>query len=242
MSNEISTNMRVWEAVEATDPKFTKKFDNGSFKGTDINPTYRAKKMTEVSGPYGLGWGFEDVSFREIPTHNEGEVLVICQLKLWWIDSVTSVKGVCGPHTGCDYLIRLTAKSGLRLDTEVYKKVQTDAMTSAFRFLGISADVYMGHFDNSKYIQYMDEKFKDDVPVPVNGWSIEAKSEFAELMDWVYVAFRDAGKPEDFPDESEKWKQRMKEDPADKVLSSLRVYAQKLREKSQKIEPLPKTA
>lgn len=142
--------LRLWKKWEKTEKAFTKKFDNGSFKGTDINPTYRARKMSEHVGPYGVGWGLQNVRFEIIPGLKAEERLVVCHAEVWYIDPDTGEKAVCGPHTGCDYLIRET-KNGMRTDVEVFKKVQTDAMTSAFRFLGISADVYMGLWDNSRY-------------------------------------------------------------------------------------------
>ena len=39
----------------------------------------------------------------------------------------------------------------------------TDALTKAFSHLGLSADVFLGLFDNNKYIQQMTEKFKPQV-------------------------------------------------------------------------------
>ena len=35
----------------------------------------------------------------------------------------------------------------------------TDALTKAFSHLGVSADVFLGMFDNSKYVEDMKEKF-----------------------------------------------------------------------------------
>ena len=45
------------------------------------------------------------------------------------------------------------------LDDEAPKKALTDAMTKAFSHLGVSADVFLGLFDNNKYVQTMKEKF-----------------------------------------------------------------------------------
>jgi len=35
----------------------------------------------------------------------------------------------------------------------------TDALTKAFSHLGVSADVFLGLFDNNKYVSDMKEKF-----------------------------------------------------------------------------------
>ena len=45
------------------------------------------------------------------------------------------------------------------LDDEAPKKALTDAMTKAFSHLGVSADVFLGLFDNNKYVATMKEKF-----------------------------------------------------------------------------------
>ena len=45
------------------------------------------------------------------------------------------------------------------LDDEAPKKAMTDAMTKGFSHLGISADVFLGLFDNNKYVQEMKAKF-----------------------------------------------------------------------------------
>ena len=36
----------------------------------------------------------------------------------------------------------------------------TDALTKAFSHLGVSADVFLGLFDNNKYVQEMKAKFE----------------------------------------------------------------------------------
>lgn len=153
MNAPENSNLAIWKAVSTTDKAFTKAFDKGTYKGTDINPTYRAMKMTEMFGPYGSGWGLQNVQYSTFPIERgEGEIGVMCQLEVWYRDPANpkGEKAVCGPHVGVDYLIRET-RSGLKFDDDAYKKAQTDAMTTAFRFLGISADVYMGLWDNSKY-------------------------------------------------------------------------------------------
>jgi hypothetical protein len=49
-----------------------------------------------------------------------------------------------------------------KLDDEAPKKALTDAMTKAFSHLGVSADVFLGMFDNVKYVQTMKEKFNSN--------------------------------------------------------------------------------
>ena len=49
------------------------------------------------------------------------------------------------------------------LDDEAPKKAMTDAMTKGFSHLGMSADVFMGKFDNDKYVQELKEKYSGNM-------------------------------------------------------------------------------
>jgi uncharacterized short protein YbdD (DUF466 family) len=52
------------------------------------------------------------------------------------------------------------------LDDEAPKKAMTDAMTKAFSHLGMSADVFLGKFDDSKYVEQMKEEFSQPQKIP----------------------------------------------------------------------------
>ena len=49
-------NMSYYEMGRAVPEEAKKQFNNGSFSGTDINPMWRIKKLTEMFGPAGIGW------------------------------------------------------------------------------------------------------------------------------------------------------------------------------------------
>ena len=40
----------------------------------------------------------------------------------------------------------------------------TDAMTKAFSHLGMSADVFLGMFDDSKYVESLKKEFAQKIP------------------------------------------------------------------------------
>jgi hypothetical protein len=54
-----------------------------------------------------------------------------------------------GPVCSVQKLFRKTGA----LDDEAPKKAMTDALTKAMSHLGVSADVFLGMHDNSKYIE-----------------------------------------------------------------------------------------
>ena len=129
-------NKHIWDQVKVTDPRFTKKVDFG--RGfTSIDPMYQIGKMTDIFGPVGHGWGY-DVKYHYTDKYISAEVTV-------WTESKTNSFGpVCS-------LGSLQNNKG-KLDDEAGKKVMTDALTKAFSHLGMSADVFLGLFDSSKYV------------------------------------------------------------------------------------------
>jgi hypothetical protein len=67
-------NLSVWDRVCVTDPAYAKDFSRaGGFQGTAINPTYLAKRATEVFGPAGLGWGINIIE----EVYKEGAPIIV---------------------------------------------------------------------------------------------------------------------------------------------------------------------
>lgn len=143
-------NLAIWDKLGKTDPEHTKKFKRaGGFGGTAIKPIYTTHKMTEQFGPAGKGWGMGEPSFQTIPA-SDGQIAVYCTASLWWADDQGTVNTVYG--VGGDMVV-VKQSSGLRTDDEAFKKAFTDALGNAMKHLGMSADVHMGLFDDSKYVE-----------------------------------------------------------------------------------------
>ena len=151
------SNLELWNKVEKTDPKHTKKVTFG--RGfTAIDPYYQVKCATEQFGPAGEGWGWEVVrveEFREI--HSLGLLI-----RLW--------------HGSRDNYIEqwgqgnfYTDKEKTKPDHDVLKKATTDGITKCLSYLGFNADVFTGKFDDNKYVQQMNNEFREQVnPEPIN--------------------------------------------------------------------------
>jgi hypothetical protein len=153
-------NMQIYEAGRQVPPEAQKAFDNGSFKGTDINPMWRIKKLTELFGPCGIGWYYEVVSERS-ETHHD-QTMAIVDLNLFVkVDGEWS-KPIYG--TGGNLLVRPT-KSGPRASDEGYKMALTDALSVACKALGIGADIYFSK-DRTKYTDCATEAPKPAAPNP----------------------------------------------------------------------------
>jgi len=147
------SNLAIWQAVERTDPAYTKNFSRGGgFSGTSINATWLARRATETFGPIGIGWGVDIVAEDFLPGHvlNEaGEKSVIhrVQVKLWYV-----LEGQRGEVTHFGQTTFIGAnKHGLFTDEEAPKKSLTDATTKALSMLGFGGDIFMGLYDDQQY-------------------------------------------------------------------------------------------
>lgn len=153
-------NLKIYEAVRSVPQTATKQFSNGSFSGTDINPMWRIKKLTEQFGACGIGWYYEVLSER-CEQLDENTLIAIVDLNLYIkVDGEWS-KPIYG--TGGNKLKYSTLKKGVITSDEGYKMALTDALSVACKALGIGADVYWDK-DKTKYTSQQNEQ--EDVNVP----------------------------------------------------------------------------
>ena len=145
-------NLKYYEMGREVPKEAQKSFNNGSFSGTDINPMWRIKKLTEMFGCAGIGWYTEILSERCEEHHDCTMAIVDINLYIK-VDGEWS-KPIFG--TGGNKLVSMT-KSGARASDEGYKMAYTDALSVACKALGIGADIYFGA-DKTKYTAYAEEK------------------------------------------------------------------------------------
>jgi hypothetical protein len=150
----MTDNTKIWDAVCKTDPAHTKPFSrSGGFKGTAIKPIWTVKRLTEQFGPVGMGWGMGEPSFTVVPSGEE--ILVYCTVTCWHTERANTFVGVGG-----DKVTALRTGKPFN-DDEAFKKAFTDAVGNAFKFVGFGADVHMGQFEDSKYVQDVTEEFSE---------------------------------------------------------------------------------
>jgi len=143
---EQPDTMRIWSKVAETDPAHTKKVNQrGGF--TAISAHYQVMRATEIFGPVGEGWGYE---VGEPIFH---DALVIVPVTIWHGNRERTFGPIYG---GAEW------KSGNRLDSDAVKKATTDGLTKGLSQLGFNADVFLGKFDDNKYIEGMNAKFHGD--------------------------------------------------------------------------------
>ena len=140
----MTENRNIWDQMKETDPRFTKRVNKGFGEITTIDPQWQIMRMTEMFGPVGDGWGY-DVNY-----HHTDE-LIFAEVTVWTKSKSSNFGPVCSVQ-------KLFRKTGA-LDDEAPKKAMTDALTKAFSHLGLCSDIFMGKFDDSKYVQKLEEKY-----------------------------------------------------------------------------------
>ena len=132
----------IWNNVSTTLPSNTKQANVGGNKITAINPHSQVMAATELFGPYGTNWGFNEITldYSLSTTHD----IVIFKGVFFYPDGafpiINSVK-----------LFKDNAKT--KIDDDFAKKMETDALTKALSKLGFNADIFLGMYDDHRYVQ-----------------------------------------------------------------------------------------
>lgn len=147
-TTESSNSMKLWNCLAKTDPNHTKKVDIG--RGfTAVDAHWQIQRMTEVFGPIGKGWKWT-------AEHEIDNGLYFASITVHWKDDEGWYS--YGPVTSVYPLARANGKP----DDEAPKKCTTDALTKALSHLGVSADVFLGMFDDSKYVENLKKEYSTD--------------------------------------------------------------------------------
>jgi|15BtaG_2_1085339.scaffolds.fasta_scaffold28703_2 hypothetical protein len=145
-----SSTLDLWNEVAKTNPKYTKQVKFGSRSFTTINAQYQLLKATEQFGPIGEGWGVQDEKFTIIV-----DSLMGYQAILWYM------KGTKRHEFNINSSITTHNKRG-DIDDECFKKVSTDALTKGLSKLGFNADIFLGLWDDNRYVAQMEKEFSKD--------------------------------------------------------------------------------
>ena len=163
----------LWDAVCKTDPAHTKKVQQrGGF--TAIDAMYQIQEATKQFGPAGIGWGW-DVELIFPPSDT-----VIAKITLWHGKKEQTITQ-CGQK-------RLNTPKGA--DEDAVKKAVTDGLTKCLSYLGFNADVFLGKFDDNKYVAAMKAEH-DPVAKKFHDWAEQATTDLGnitiqkELITWL---------------------------------------------------------
>jgi len=142
------SNMQIWDSVSKTNPANTKQVNQrGGF--TSICAQSQIMEATRQFGPVGIGWGY--IAGQPL---FQGR-LVFVPVTLWHGDRANTYGPVYG---GAEWE---SAKG--HVDSDALKKATTDAVTKLLSQLGFNADVFLGLFDDNKYVE---QRRKESEPAP----------------------------------------------------------------------------
>jgi len=157
----MTDNMDLWNKYGVTDPRHTKEVGFGR-KFTAIDAYYQIMRATEAFGPFGQGWGWDSEEDVVVAVGPNGKTSTLAKVKLtlWYRPKPEATVATTGPVIAMNLLV----SSKDVPDEEAFKKATTDALTKALSYLGFSADVFMGKFDDNRYVAALKESFsKADV-------------------------------------------------------------------------------
>lgn len=155
-----NTHMKIWDQVATTETKYTKKAKVSGQEITSLNGTAMIMKATSVFGPVGIGFGWKVLEERfdkgiEIFSgegdnrfslgHTSNHTV---RILLWYV--LDGQRGEIESYGCTNYIYK--SSYGMSCDGEAPKKSTTDAIKKALSALGFSADVFLGLFDDTAYV------------------------------------------------------------------------------------------
>ena len=184
--------MRIWDQVCKTDPDHTKEVSFGR-KFTAIDAHSQIMEATRVFGPVGEGWGYDNVYGH--CQLQDGRIIAWCDVIFWWTNQgewegnkVTSHRSRFGPVRGAAMLVTFDAKGKIKNpDTDAYKKASTDGLTKLISHLGFNADVFLGQFDDNKYVAGLQKEKKEEATAEATAYA-EDRAKFIKKIKACAIA------------------------------------------------------
>lgn len=140
-------NLHYWNVLKDPPPDALKEIQAGRLRGkSDINPQWRLEAMTELFGPVGVGWKYA-IEKLWADTMADGQVIAHAQVLVYYRVGEDWSEPI--PGIGGNMLVE-KEKAGLHVSDEGYKMAVTDALSVAFKALGMASTVYRGQMD-TKY-------------------------------------------------------------------------------------------
>lgn len=176
----MTDKLALWNRFADIDPKFTKPISGRDYGGTSPNPQYVIRCLTELFGPVGKGFGWTVLAedFKELG----GTYLHWCRIKFWWKDD-DGEHGV--EEYGQTKAAYVTSKGTMRVDEDAPKKSLTDAIVKGASHVGIAANIFLGRWDDQKYVAEVNEEYRreerGDVKPPKQISAAEQKRQLAQI-------------------------------------------------------------
>lgn len=158
------SNTELWDSVCVTDPAAVKPITGKPYKGNSPKPYWLIRRATEVFGPCGEGWGVE-VKAESFFRMSETDVMHTAVVRVWYIrDGKRCEIEQMGQTKAC----YAKSSGGLMVDEDAGKKSVTDGMTKCLSMIGFAGDIFSGRWDDSGYVQWASDQFKEPEPEPID--------------------------------------------------------------------------
>lgn len=146
-------NLRYWDVFADIDPKFTKAITGKQYKGTSPNPQYVIRCLTELFGPVGIGFGWKVLVEGFVPLGEK--TLHWCRIEFWHTDPACKYESY-----GQTIAAYPTSSGGFMVDEDAPKKSLTDAIIKAASHIGIAANIFLGRWDDQKYVAEVNAEYR----------------------------------------------------------------------------------
>ncbi len=159
----MTDNLALWRKVEKTDPDQVKAITGKTYKGTSPKPYWLIQEATRTFGPCGIGWGFTVVDERiedgALIAPGFNERMSVARVRVWykWEGEKGEVEHVGGTMFSGKY-----ASGKTFTDEDAPKKSITDALVKALSLIGFAGDIFMGRYDDSKYVSDLKEEIQQE--------------------------------------------------------------------------------
>jgi len=151
----MTDNLSIWNKYADIDPKFTKPITGKQYKGTSPNPQYVIKCLTDMFGPVGQGFGWRVIAEAFTPLGEE--VLHWCRIEFWHTDRANVIESY--GQTKAAYK---TSSGKYMVDEDAPKKSLTDAIVKAASYIGVGASIFLGQWDDQKYVAEVNAEYRSE--------------------------------------------------------------------------------
>jgi hypothetical protein len=188
----MKENLELWNKVEKTNPKYTKKAKVGGMNITAISPQFQVMNATEQFGSYGSKWGFKRIEL-DYSITNTPIVLSVTDWNTKQTTEVNSILGLVGFKATFFYpdgefeitnsIKIFTDNKHSKIDDNYAKKLETDTLTKALSKLGFNADIFLGKFDDVRYLEETTAHFNKVEATEIDGRKVALKdSQFKAVI------------------------------------------------------------
>jgi hypothetical protein len=147
--------LKLWLEVEKTNPEYTSEATISGRKITSIDAYSQFKVATEQFGSYGSFWGLKDTDLKLEKLDDDNTICIYKAIFFY-------PGGEFEIHNAILVKYKVASKGYIKVDDEFAKKIETNTVTKALSKLGFNTDVFMGKFEDSRYVTEVREEFKEE--------------------------------------------------------------------------------